>query len=546
MRVQNNTILMFLTIMFVPVLIITPTDAFAVCDFQPDQPDCRCYIATDAAEWEPAGAFIQDVAIQTVGIRESCRCPGPFPCNWQPDPNDPNSKFTGSGRPYYQMVLGCSSEGSALSAAWLLLQLEEGGLLSDIYRRQAWCSETISYWHREAGIPYPGGYRIPGTITWQNDDIGDLKRWYLAEEDAGGRGRWIEPNDVNYVDFELGVTVPVPGAYVAIREYDCNDGWVPRGGAHSLMVDEMWVHEDVEGTVFQVEVRLLEGNNEAHVVDDSRRWDDILSLTPQGCDFINNNSKIWGFGIDLDSEGQPIYDPARLHWVSWPFTQAPPFVTHVEPNDPVWEYYYAPQIPKLVTYANMLLTTGGPNVTCSSPILQISGIPDGRSIQWHFPQGLPGGIEIDIDLMDVHPLLIKGIELTWDGNSVPPDYSVQYAASTPPQYQGAIIPDLNNMPLLSPLVPIPVPAIFTITGSGVEVRYVKLIFPNTFQQDAILQEIRFHYEQGPLTDTDLCQYTLVGDLNNDCRVGFSDFALMAANWLVDCMVNPDDPACVPE
>jgi hypothetical protein len=43
-----------------------------------------------------------------------------------------------------------------------------------------------------------------------------------------------------------------------------------------------------------------------------------------------------------------------------------------------------------------------------------------------------------------------------------------------------------------------------------------------------------------------CQYTLKGDLNNDCKVDFSDFAIMASRWLIDCDLNPEDPACVPK
>jgi alpha-tubulin suppressor-like RCC1 family protein len=43
-----------------------------------------------------------------------------------------------------------------------------------------------------------------------------------------------------------------------------------------------------------------------------------------------------------------------------------------------------------------------------------------------------------------------------------------------------------------------------------------------------------------------CQYALKGDLNNDCRVDFADFAIMAAHWLIDCDLNPADPACVPK
>jgi alpha-tubulin suppressor-like RCC1 family protein len=43
-----------------------------------------------------------------------------------------------------------------------------------------------------------------------------------------------------------------------------------------------------------------------------------------------------------------------------------------------------------------------------------------------------------------------------------------------------------------------------------------------------------------------CEYMLSGDLNDDCKVDFSDLALMAAHWLIDCDLNPTDPACVPK
>jgi len=43
-----------------------------------------------------------------------------------------------------------------------------------------------------------------------------------------------------------------------------------------------------------------------------------------------------------------------------------------------------------------------------------------------------------------------------------------------------------------------------------------------------------------------CRYKLAGDLNDDCKVDFADFALMAANWLVDCREDPTNPACVPK
>lgn len=56
--------------------------------------------------------------------------------------------------------------------------------------------------------------------------------------------------------------------------------------------------------------------------------------------------------------------------------------------------------------------------------------------------------------------------------------------------------------------------------------------------DRVYQEERFYIQV-------LCSFELAGDLNEDCRVDFTDFALMAANWLTDCLLDPTDPACVP-
>jgi len=43
-----------------------------------------------------------------------------------------------------------------------------------------------------------------------------------------------------------------------------------------------------------------------------------------------------------------------------------------------------------------------------------------------------------------------------------------------------------------------------------------------------------------------CRYKIAGDLNDDCKVDFADFALMAPNWLVDCREDPTNPACIPK
>ena len=41
-----------------------------------------------------------------------------------------------------------------------------------------------------------------------------------------------------------------------------------------------------------------------------------------------------------------------------------------------------------------------------------------------------------------------------------------------------------------------------------------------------------------------CTYELEGDEDGDCRVTLNDLALMLANWLVDCIDDPTDPACI--
>lgn len=42
----------------------------------------------------------------------------------------------------------------------------------------------------------------------------------------------------------------------------------------------------------------------------------------------------------------------------------------------------------------------------------------------------------------------------------------------------------------------------------------------------------------------ICGYTLVGDVNGDCKYDLLDFAILASYWLSNCLANPSDPGCV--
>jgi len=125
---MRKGLICLLIILSVSLLSVAP------CYFS-DSPDCVCFNST--ATWNPTGTWIQDIALDTVGAIVSC--------------------VTDGGKPFYQMLLGLNSTSSATSVALMLEALS--GIGMSMYDREAWCSETISYWHREAGIPYSVGYR---------------------------------------------------------------------------------------------------------------------------------------------------------------------------------------------------------------------------------------------------------------------------------------------------------------------------------------------------------------------------------------------------
>jgi hypothetical protein len=42
-----------------------------------------------------------------------------------------------------------------------------------------------------------------------------------------------------------------------------------------------------------------------------------------------------------------------------------------------------------------------------------------------------------------------------------------------------------------------------------------------------------------------CHFDLPGDLNNDCKTDFLDFAIVANTWLIDCGTDLGNANCLP-
>jgi hypothetical protein len=502
--------ILFLAAVF-SCIFVAPSVLRAQCD-QPDAPDCACFV--DNSTWDAGGPsypgtlFIQDVAADVaddtatgrIGVEESCACPGTWGCTWDPDPAS-DTDFKNSGKPYYQMILGQNTRSGALWMAELMATTD-----IEFHDRTEWCSETISYWHRETAVPNLYGYRNDWHEDWMVDTVDDLRFWYEEEERLDGRGRWIDSTELDYEDFQPGINAPLPGAYVAIAWFSYGPSrWRDHKWSHSLMVNEMTVHRDLFGAIYQVEVSLQEGNSRDRIRND-RTWPDILSLTPQGSQWVPNvgagddgimgtsddiTRKIWGFGIDLDEHGDPIYDPARLHEVVDPVIASIPRTASISATDSDWDKT-SQVLGTLTSYASLLRQNGGPTLIMGG---QSRPIPDGQtSNEARFEAEFSG--EVLIDLKGAHPLSIEGIELVWGAGYLPRNYTVEF-------FTGNQQSSLGSMPVLANIVPpsgeaTPVPVRLENPLQGMQ--SVRLFFPDPIPEEAVLHEVRFLYKSSPWQD----------------------------------------------
>lgn len=440
-----------------------------------DTPDCACY--TGSGDWPLAavGGDVVATAKKNRYARTSC---------WKH-----------GGQPYWQIQRQIDSPVMAHFAAHLAGVF--GGLV-DLHR-EAWCTETVAFWHREAGVPYADGYGHGGLFFFWHPDsyvksVRELSRWYAVEEvlrnvGFGGRGRWIDGQELDYADFQPGVNGPCPGAYQAWMTYDPGTGQWSTDCTHSQVVDSLVVHRigGAGGPVVRVDVHVIEGNAGADdfvdlngdtvgggKVRNDRWYIDVIDYTKLGdTEIVCEDDKLWkiyGWGIDLHANGTTYCDDSRIGTVvtylnaSYPPPQGP---NHSDDG----------AVAQIVAYATS--TQGSVAVTSNSSLVQTGAAWPSPTTPWVIPPA-PHPVEpvmIDVDLLAQHPVPVKGVVIEWENGIAPNQYEVWWAAAdqqihTHTVVLGATVPPPTGAGVL------PVPTAFTPTPPYA-VRYLRLRFSNS-------------------------------------------------------------------
>ena len=430
----------------------------------PDAPQCACDVI--GADWPVDSDFgeLINAARRSLVAETSCLRHG--------------------AQPYWQIQLLTLRPQDANSLANL-----DPDITND-FPRQAWCTETVGYWHYMAWMPFLAGYADP---EWHPSayvrSVPQLRTWYQVEEGLraqgkDGRGRWIWGSELDYEDFVPGVNGPCPGAYQALEAFNAAGGGWSDSCHHSQVVDSVvvWRRGAFDGPVMAVDVHVIEGNvgggtfvdvNGATVkravVSDSRWYKNVIDYTRLGTKTAGcGGRKIQGWGIDLDANGEPRCDEGRITTVVTPYSIA--FAAPIEPEDPdsstvdaVVDYVLGRPGPILVSTNSSSVTTGG-------------RLP-GRDNHWLVPAGSPGvdPLYIQVDLRAEHPLPVSGVVIEWKGGIVPPQYQVLWGGSTGAPMSKTFVPASGGSPDPGAMQ-VPIPTRFGPAPSYA-VRYLRVAIP---------------------------------------------------------------------
>ena len=443
-----------------------------------DTPYCPGFV--DGGTWDPTPQAITEVARSTVGTVESCIAEG--------------------GKPYYQMCCGVNNKD------WceLFALLDKVGWI-DLPDRGYWCSEAVSYWHREASIPYEKGLAHPDDPgNWCRTNTMKISNWYRIEESSGGRGRWIDGDQIDYNNFQPGINAPCPGCFIALDACTISaSGSVTWSDTdfHSLIIDDMTVYKDINHRIFKVEVDFIEGNSSHCVKADTKLAgeDHILSYTVKGNKWIGSNRKIYGFGIDLDSSGNPkMAKPVK--YVDYGKIALPPVSKVIkDQTSNAWSKYFRLIASTTVDYRKKVKNNGGLKFSTNTSGFSPKKLPSDSS-PWTIKPNPKSDVEVTVDLLDLYPESVLKIGLIFETH-IPVGMKLSYAgkdkkfiAADVGQKVDAKIPDKQGMKLL---------LLFRLrqNGQAVKIRYIKLSFPKKIlSQTTKITDLSFVTEEGPVSD----------------------------------------------
>lgn len=385
---------------FAALLLSAWINSIALGQCYTDSPGCSCF--NDTGAWAATGKILS-IAEKTVGTTESCEDYG--------------------GKAFWQIQMGMSSPELSQSQAMI------DDVLGIKHHREPWCSETIGYWHRMAGIPYSSGYKTWWYPDWQvaNSDV--LRAWYKTEELLGGRGRWISGGELSYNDFRPGVNGPCPGAYQQLGEW-ADGEWTGAGAAHSQMVYSMKVYKNAKLAVTRIDLTMIEGNacTSPGQICQGRTYTRILDYTTQGTASING-WKIRGWGVDLDADHQPIYDASKITYVT--DLDALPPVSHIVSTDK--QDKTDDMASALVAYNETITKAKADPVRGAA--LALPGIDPARTMVLKAGPAAKLTYEMPVEF----PIPLKGLRLTLEGGA-PQSLKVE-AAGADGRY--AVVRELN-------------------------------------------------------------------------------------------------------
>jgi hypothetical protein len=291
------------------------------------------------------------------------------------------------------------------------------------FRRGPWCSETIAYWHREAGIPYSKGYRNSWHPSWKIKNTKGVRIWYKTEEKRGSksRGRWIAGIELDVANFKPGINAPCPGAYQQLEGWGASKGWSGPNNAHSQMIQDITVYRTASGRIIRIDVTMLEGNA-GNQVKNTTKYENIADYTRYGSKFISGNRKIRGWGIDLDRNGNPIYDANRIKYVQETAAAKEALVIAKPAKEQDDD---AALVDALVTFSKRV------DEMESTPIKEGTALkfrlPD-YDIASRWTMRANQDSQFEVSFPEPHPVPVKGILLTLEGGA-PEHLNVEWAGA---------------------------------------------------------------------------------------------------------------------